>query len=257
MNTQQVVEFSETRLCREEAQARYRLVERMECFVRNGLLDYDSRAKVDTSPLMGAVAMRFADTLSNGWSNSKMTVEQAQTNAQAAFEALFIELAQRFGCETPAPDLMGWAPPTSGESPEERSDESGQEENAASVQDALRIARRNRQRMQARVLVLYCLGALVPRLSESSMQATAAAQAYNQASDFLWRQVQRFDKDVMMFSILVGGGALQTCRQEILRGNLSRGHSVVHYLTEDGRIPSRWLCNTEEKFFSSLDALQG
>lgn len=251
MNTSTVIEFGETRLCLQEAQARYQLTERLLHFVRNGLADFDGRVKLDLSAFQGAIASRFADTLSSAWSNPAVSGEQARKNAQAAFEALYQELAQRFDCPAVAPDVMGWGR----EQALADSDSDPDQEDPGTVQDALRIARENRQRMQSRVLTLYCLGALVPRLTESSAQQTAAAQAYNQASEFLWRQVQRFDKDVLMFSILVGGAALEACRAEIVRSTLTPGHSIIQYLSDDGRIPSRWHTGVETRFFDSLQAL--
>ncbi len=245
MSSSDVVAFGETRLCVQEARTRYRLVEQLVHFIRQGLVDYDGRAKVDISPLWGAVAQQFADVLCMGWSDKHMSEETARKRAQEAFSRAYADLASRYDVPKTAPDFMGWAA-------ESDDSEAAGEHSAASVNDALRIAHENRDRAQSRVICLYLLGAHVPRLTESAMRQTAAAEAFERASEFLWSRVQRFEHEAMMFAVVIGGEALQACRERVLQGSLSKGHSLMQYLTQDGRIPSRWATAAEEEFYRSI-----
>jgi hypothetical protein len=239
-----VFEFGELPGLREEAIARFKLVQALLFFVEQGLRDEAGTALLDLSPLSGALAERFAPILCSSHQDSPEETQGADARAFQAFETLYGRLAKQWRSAPALPPLRGFLGPSA-----LRVVDVSQEREPTAL-DALQVAVANRGLARSRALSLYCAGAHLP--SESPKGPSAARRAYDDASKLLWLQALRFDKDVLMFSIVAGGEHLDACRKDILSRLLAPSTSLIQYLSPNGAIPGRWPADTEKNFAASL-----
>jgi hypothetical protein len=235
-----VFEFGELPGLREEAIARFKLVQALLFFVEQGLRDEAGTALLDLSPLSGALAERFAPIMCASHPAFPGETQGADARAFQAFETLYGRLAEQYRAAPALPPLRGFLVPSALRVVDVS------EEREPTALDALQVAGANRGLARSRALSLYCAGAHLPS------GPSAARRAHDDASKLLWLQALRFDKDVLMFSIVAGGEHLDACRKDILSRLLAPSTSLIQYLSPNGAIPGRWPADTEKNFAASL-----
>ncbi len=245
---ERIREFGDTMVPPASARARVELVQALVRFVKQGLRGIDGRTTVDLSAFSSAVVESYISALTGGFEVKALSAEEARADAFEAFKQSYLEMARRYEDGTPLPALHGWGPQEEA-APSEDDDN---EPDDFSVHAALKVAKANAQRARMRVLCLYCLGAHLPRVLNDSRTSSAAGASYAAASEELWKQVKRFEMDIMMFAIVVGGKELAAARAQIVNQYLGPSNSVMQYLSMDGQLPSRWLSSSEQAFRDSV-----
>jgi hypothetical protein len=109
------------------------------------------------------------------------------------------------------------------------------------VEGAFRQAKRNAAVIQSRLVTLYTVMVLA---------SVDNVEAWHQLSDHLHEQLSHFNREIMMFAILLGGDAIEEAKHLAAGWYLNRSHnmSIMEYLEPDGVAPASWMSSTEEKF---------
>lgn len=221
MTDSTVLPLDSTNFCVEEAQARFRRVQDLVHFVRSGLRWEDGQARMDLSPLVDAVAARFAQYSLMGWSDPSVTPEIALERSKAALSARAAEYANTFYFKSTKLSFI--------EVDEENKIPSSDDADYGTAAFALRMARANVRRAEERLIGLYCLADHNPGMTQDPK--SGACLAYLEATRLLWQKHSEFRRNVLMFTIMVGGAELDQMRTELLDTSFSKHNSLVGYLT--------------------------
>lgn len=131
-----------------------------------------------------------------------------------------------------------------------------------SVAGALDMAWHNLHEAQQRWVAWLCLASMyhqtpdgyAVRMGKGAAQPSQGSKMLDEVSLYLVQQISKQERYMMMFAIVQGGDALDKAKEWIGQHAMSRGMSVMEYLTVNNRFSGPWSSAAEDSFRASIDA---